>query len=173
MLELECCLHYVWSIISLESGYTPSFSLFQRSFCVRRKGENLPRHFKKLNLSVFLSSASSTTCQRYVFSSYRPHSLSINSTLDPPGHSRKHMKEVSRREKLMARCSVCWEHFNPPMNTDMEEMQIKCLRSHNEKPGMLPHVCKTSTWEAETWEGLKFKASLRLPNRNEKSRSWY
>lgn len=46
--------------------------------------------------------------------------LPINSILDPLVILKKHIKEVSRREKVVARWSVCWKFFNQLVNTHVE-----------------------------------------------------
>ena len=122
-MYMMCCLYNVqYNVLSLLrvivislNRSTQSFSLLQGLAVYQGKRLESAKTCQKLAQSLFicLPSAPSTACQSYGLSSYRSRSLTHKLNPRPPGHSGKHLREASRREKLMARCSVCWKNFQP------------------------------------------------------------
>lgn len=101
------CLHYVWSSFHWNQG-THSHLLFSKGHSVLEERVGICQDILEVeSVSLSFSPLPHPLPDRGMFSLVTGliHFHKLNPR--PPGHSRKHMKEVSRREKLMARCSVC------------------------------------------------------------------
>lgn len=79
------CLHHVWSSFHWIQG-THSHLLFSKGHSVLEERVGICQDIleaESVSLSFSPLPHPLPVCKRYVFSGYRSHSLSINSTLDP------------------------------------------------------------------------------------------